>query len=205
MRNKGEWTNEELINKLVQHDETALGCLYETYADNLLNYFVAQYNTLSRDEISDIITDSLIKLVDHPEKFKPGSSSLKTYLIRDIKGDILNTLAKIKRTKKKLPVVELSDNHGNIEEEGKSETNMLHPKVKNFLKKILDSEQDIQFAWMMEIDKERATVKYARLLRITQLEFAEQKAEVKKHKDRIQKKLNRNGWKDFLQKLKQNG
>lgn len=204
MKKNQTWTNEELIDKLVQHDATALRCLYEVHAKDLLNYFILRYNSLSKEEISDAITDALIKLVDNPAAFKPGSSSLKTYLIRDIKGDILNTLAKIQRAKKKLSVVELSDDDGNIKEESTNEVKDLELKVQNFLAKILDNERDIQLAWMMEIDRERATSEFVRVLQKTQLPPAEQKAEVKKHKDRIKKRLNRNGWEDFLKKLKQN-
>lgn len=204
MKKKQTWTNEELIDKLVQHDATALRCLYEVHANDLLNYFTLRYQSLSKEEISDAITDALIKLVDNPVTFKPGSSSLKTYLIRDIRGDILNTFAKIQRAKKKLSVVELSDEDGNIKKESINEAKDLELKVRNFLEKTLDNERDIQFAWMMEIDRERATSEFARVLQKTQLPFAEQKVEVKKHKDRIKKRLNRNGWEDFLKKLKQN-
>jgi len=202
MKQKGEWTNQELVVMLFQHDSMALACLYRVHANNLLQYFTIKFKGLNKDEISDLITDSFIKLVDHPEKFQAGKSSLKTFLIRDISRDILNSIAKKDRAKKRLTIVELSNEHGNIElEEGIGEADILQAKIQNFFKDVFESERDIQLAWMMEVHKKRDTSLYANLLQITHLSFEEQKNAVKQHKDRIQKRLNRGGWKSFLLKL----
>ena len=198
---KKDWTDDELVEMLCGNSDFALVAIFETYKDVLLNYFVFNYNHIDEADISSIITDSIIKLTDKPEKYDKAKSALKTYLIIDIEGDILNLIEKKKRKKNKLYFVELDENNGNINEDNKVEIEEQEIQIKKFFQTVFSNDLDCQLAWMIEIEKDRNTEKYVEHLQIKHLTSAEQREEVKRNKDRITAKLKRKGWKDFLKTL----
>lgn len=191
-----DWTNDELSELLYTKSDFALTVIFEIYSKILLNYFVQKYKSINRDDIGSIVTDSMLNLVDNPEKYDKSKSSLKTYLIRDIHGDLKNSFKK-----RKLTVVELVEENGNNKNEYHLEVEEQIAQIKEFIKNVFNNELDCQIAWMIEIDKERKTEDYIEPLQIHHLPYSQQQIEVKKHKDRIQAQLKRKGWKEFLKTL----
>src|SRR5688572_12139592 len=91
----------KLVDALFEKDDTILAQLYSKFAEDLREYFLNKFPIFKLDPfpLEDIITDSLMKICKYPEKFNSEKSSLKTFLFRDVKGDILNTFNEKKRKK----------------------------------------------------------------------------------------------------------
>jgi DNA-directed RNA polymerase specialized sigma24 family protein len=200
-----------LLEKLLSRDDTALAILYETHASDLLHYFRSKFSATDEHLIQDCICDSLIEFAKQPERYKPAKgSALKTYLIRDINGNILNKLDKESRRVKNNKTVALLPEHGNNEVDTEDElfkdvdAHFLKGKVEGYFKSVFDDAIDEKLAWMTEIEKLRETSAYVQLLKIEHLNTEEQRTEVKKHKDRIGAQLRRKGWPEFIKNISKN-
>ena len=209
MRHKVQ--EKEIVERLLASDDTILACLYETYAAPLLRYFRIKFATLDELLLIDSICDALINLFQNPSQYQPHKASLKTYLITDIRGNILNAIRKIEAEDKKFHIVALPPGYGNNEAEAFEETLdeariiELGQQVQTYFKETFRNQDDERIAWMMKIDKVRPTAPYAEILMLQHLSKEEQEAEVKRHKDRIGAQLRRKGWEVFIQKIKRDG
>lgn len=192
----------ELFQNLVNRDEIASSQLFDWYYDDLFQYFQSAFKgRISEDELRDVIADSFFKFIGQPEKFKPAKGSLRKYLEGDVRGDIKNFLEK-----KSINLVELDDEFRNsIGRVDSPEILFLNnetiSQVERKLSELFETEQDQKIAWNV-VCHIRDTEVYSEVLGIHNLPEAEQKKEVKRHKDRIKKQLERNGWKDFLKQLR---
>ena len=202
--------DKEILAKLLARDETALAHLYEAYADILLRYLKIKFRTSDEQTLQACICDSLIAFSEHPYRYKAHHASLKTYLVMDIQGDILNKLDKEKRARKQNKIVALLPEHENNNEEAEAlslsdgEAFYLKEQVKGFFKSVFNDPSDEKLAWMIMVEKTRETSAYTKLLEIEHFPVEEQQIEVKKHKDRISVQLRRKGWMDFTKNLKRN-
>lgn len=203
-------SDKEILEKLLVRDGMALAHLYEAYADVLLRYFKIKFRTLDEQILQACICDSLIAFSEHPDRYNAHSASLKTYLIMDIQGDILNKLDKDKRSRKQNKIVALLPEHENNSEDADTfslsdgEAFYLKEQVKGFFNSVFSDPADEKLAWMIMVEKTRETIAYTKLLNIEHLSVEEQQVEVKKHKDRISVQLRRKGWMDFTKNLKRN-
>lgn len=204
--------DEKIIeNLLLKKDPTILAQLYIAYADELLCFFLNKYQTFQNDptDLISIITDSLLKLTQSPNKFNPQLSALKTYIYNDINGDIINALGKRITQKNSVHynVVELDSINWNIDL-GDINANLdqkdLEFKMKAYFAKVFPEILDQELAWMIVIDKTRETEKFGTILNIEQKDLKEKEEIVKRTKDRINVKLKRNGFKEFLKNLRRN-
>ena len=133
-------------------------------------------------------------------------SSLKTFLARDIEGDLLNALERKTRQKKSATIVELETNTRNIDSGEDSllritsEETLL--EIRNLFALIFPNENDQRIAWMMEVEQIRETTFFITELEISHLPEDQQEHEVKRTKNRIKAQLKRKGWADFKEKLK---
>lgn len=201
----------ELIDLLLHKDELALTKLYSTYADDIFDYFIIKYPTFRYDtsQLADLITDALLKLVKCPEKYNSVKSSLKSFIILDINGNVLNFLSKLNNKKNTLTrTVELNINDGNIEQQEMigEEINYenLTVELKSFFAREFEDERDQILAWMIKIERVRETKKFGAILSILDRDQQLQEEIVKRHKDRINAKLKRSGFEDFLKQLQNN-
>lgn len=203
----------DLVDALFKKDDTTLAQLYLKYAEDLRESFLIEFPIFKLDPfpLEDVITDALMNICKYPQKFNPEKSSLKTFLFRDVKGDIINTLNKRKRKKNSAHnnLVELDPNSRNIDlknetEELEVDHIKLSEKFAVYFATIFANERDQKLAWMIKVEKDKETKKYCELLEIEQLNSTEQEEIVKKHKDRINVRLKRSGYDDFLKKLIQN-
>lgn len=196
-----------ILESLLRKEDTALAMLYEAYANDLFNYFKIKFVTVDVQILQSCVCDSLIEFAGHPERYQPKKSALMSYLILDINRNILNAIDKDSRRKNK--IVELSSEHGNNREEAAGthgediNTVFLKHQIEEYFKSVFNDPLDQSLAWMIMIEKTRQTSAYANLLELHHLSAAEQKAEVKKHKDRISAQLRRKDWANFIKKIKQ--
>ena len=149
----------------------------------------------------------LLNYQNNPFQYNPDKLSLDRYLYMSARGDLLNLLDRNKKDDVliALPeIVELDEEDSEYkvevpkvssESDVEAEVfNKLSPTWRN-LRQLFPDEVD-QAMLQLIMDDIRETSYYADILGITDLPAAEQAAIVKRHKDRIKKKLIRNI--DFL-------
>lgn len=191
----------KLHKGLLEGDETASAELFVLFYDELVRYFIKAFGDwMDVELIKDQVSTAFIKLIDQPEKYNPAKAPLKSYLQMDIRGNIFTFL------KKKSPkLVELTENIQNSIYSKRLENQVISKdlvnKVKIKLKSLFPEEPDFEVAWNM-ICGERSTEIFAKILAIEQLPSDQQKKEVKRNKDRINKQLQRNNWQGFLKSLR---
>jgi DNA-directed RNA polymerase specialized sigma24 family protein len=151
----------------------------------------------SSDDVADVAADSVIKYVRDPGRYEPArGKSVAGYLLMDARSDLLNLLARRRRTEPLAPLTDdvadrLAD--GNTEQMTK-EASLIH--LPRHLEAIVESAlPDSADRKVLELMTERVrdTRSYAAILGLQGLSQAEQAAEVKRAKDRIRARLRRAG------------
>lgn len=136
----------------------------------------------------------------HPERFDPGRGGLVGYLAMEARGDVLNELDVLRRRRRhERPV----DNPVELERPGRDNTvedEMLErvdpvdvpPDVVRAALQALSDLDDLDRRLLqMMADGVRSTAAFAAVLELSHLPVALQRKEVKRHKDRLTKRLER--------------
>lgn len=156
--------------------------------------------------LHDAATSAFMSYAKHPERFRPGKSSLFTYLVMSAYGDLLNANKTLQQRPTAIPL-SLVD-IGNAER-NKTMTPMTGPSAHEARAgaangqgpdgaefearlNLMDNDQERAVLQQMDNGERRSTV-YADLLGITHLPELEQRRRVKQVKDRIKKRLERAG------------
>lgn len=152
-----------------------------------------------RDEelIADAAVDAVMTYVKEPAKFDPSKRSLLGYLKMAANGDLLNRLAKEGRRKDRSPggtdpAVELDESAGKMLAGVRHAADEHIDPVSKTIVRLFTTERDRRIAHLI-VEGERSTAKFAALLGIAGRPTDEQRAIVKKHKDRVKKVLQRRG------------
>lgn len=128
-----------------------------------------------------------------PEQYDPSKRSLLGFLAMAAEGDLRNALAKIKRRTKievSMENVDLQVPDGN--NDVGSALDIDEEQIRGGIQALFPDPLDQSMASLV-LEGERSTKAYAQVLGIEGLPLAEQRVEVKRHKDRIKKKLERYG------------
>ena len=145
--------------------------------------------------ITDAVLETLLEYTFDPHKYDPQRSSLAYYLTQAAKRDLMNALNREKTQSRGATSIHF------VEERLSGGNN-------SFEERVVDK-ADAQAAWEAVMSKitapldrsilalvlqgERATAAYAKVLDIQHLPEQEQKTQVKRHKDRLSKRLERLG------------
>lgn len=206
-------TEDELVEALSKQEDTILAELYYKYAKELREHFLIEFPVFQLDafQLDDTITDALINLCNNPKKFDPEKSSLKTFLFRDVRFDIINALEKRKNKSNSVNnnLVELETASRNIDtitddEEFEIDYGKLSESLSSYFETVFSNDLDRKLAWMIKVEKVRETKSYSNLLGLVDLSVSEQEEIVKRHKDRIIVRLKRYGYDDFVKELRRN-
>jgi DNA-directed RNA polymerase specialized sigma24 family protein len=193
---------ERLIHsKILQGDDLAFAMFCDAFYEGVYQKVKAFHQAIyDYDEtiIMDVVTDSFLKYFKQPDRYNPEKQSLEKFLIMDAEGDLLNTWEKINRGNKKIKkVVALDDENRNSEIEGHELTplgELLNKENQALLEKklseVFKQEKDILLAHLL-LSGERKSSEYAKVLEIEHLPDDEQRQEVKRNKDRIDKVIKR--------------
>lgn len=192
-----EHWDQEIHQRLLTGDVTAPSELVEKVLP-YLNEELATRNPRFRNSelIADAITDTLISYIKAPHQFDPARLPFKKYLIMSAQRDFQNALAMEKRRRAKespLENVELLEDVGNkgLREDFESlDSNRDRTRILQNLKSRFRDPKDLQMLELI-LDGERATEKFAVILEIENLPLDHQRRAVKKHKDRLKKRLER--------------
>lgn len=201
------------LHHLVQSGDTlALAKLYDEYGENIINVLRIDFKDLAKQDDSylfEAVNQAFMGYYSNPHTFDPNQKTLKNFLILAAKRDLQNIIEKNKKYSGKLkPLtdVEVEKNIWNRIEENthlpdaeiiQSESiSLVNKELSNYFK----NECDLEIAKMI-LRGERETETYAAVLQIETLEKGKQQEEVKRHKDRIKKTLDRNQVELKLKKL----
>lgn len=200
----------ELHHRLVEGDPLAPSELVGAFSEELVRRVRARAQITNDDFIVyDAVTDALLAYAQQPTKYNPTKSGLLTYLTMSAYGDYLNMLARERRREKReipLEYVEHRLDAGNnliedlliedvldtvMEREG-----ILTPEERiRLLQQVSErfpDPQDRQILNLMLLG-ERKTAAYSAELGILDSDKNEQRRIVKRHKDRLSKRLKRLG------------
>lgn len=185
----------EIHERLLQRDPTATSELADRLLDTLVAFLAARHPELQDEElIADAATDALINYMKNPEQFDPGKRGLVGYLKMSAEGDLLNALAKRKRLNEKIEFsedVELLADHRNRSTEPVDVTTQIEAEeASRVIDELFPDSRDRKLADLV-IQGERSTDAYAEILGLDGVSPEQRRREVKRHKDRIKKRLER--------------
>ena len=149
--------------------------------------------------IWDAVTDAVLGYAQNPERFDPSKSPLAAYLWMAARGDLLNALEQEKnRVNRLIPLdaVEVvpearnpsQETHDMEVLEADETLRSLAPQIRE----AIPDARDLDLVALL-MAGERKTEPFAAVLGITHLSTSEQRREVKRHKDRLKKRLERLG------------
>jgi RNA polymerase sigma-70 factor (ECF subfamily) len=186
----------EIHNRLLDNDPTASAELVEGTLETLISRLQSKFPNTESELILDAVTDALMSYIKKPTQFDPEKRSLVGYLSMSARGDLLNAFEKIKRRNiREIPLedVELHSSDGNsITKSNNLIQSLDAEKIKKAIKELFANPIDLKLADLI-IDGERSTEVFAKVLGIENASTKEQRLEVKRHKDRIKKRLSRYG------------
>lgn len=187
----------ELHRLLLNGDPTASARIVERYLDRLIERLSARFPNVP-DLVEDAVSQALTAYVMNPQIYNPNLSPLFSFLFMAAKRDLLNLLAAEKR-RLKHEVVELEadvalDEPGTEyladERANPERLDLDQDELEARIQRVLPDPRDRELLKLM-MDGERRTEAFAQILGITSLPLAEQRAVVKRHKDRIKQRLRR--------------
>lgn len=192
---------EREIHRLVlSGDDLAFAKFCDEYYEFIYEKVLA-FNKIIFNEnetlIMDVVTDTFLKYFRNPARYDPEKQTLEKFLIMDAEGDLKNEWEKWKRQNKNLVrSVGFEEKNGNSirDEEPDPINNLINKEdieiLYKKLKILFTDEKDIEIAHLM-LAGERRSSEYAKILEIEDRPKDEQRLEIKKQKDRIDKVIRR--------------
>lgn len=187
----------EIHQRLGDGDPAASMLIAEKYLSGILDQLERRYPNLGDPAlVEDAVHTAFINYFRRPDTYDPAKSSLRSFLFMAATGDLRNLLQQERRRQARQPVrMDVEDSEARAEYYMDHTTNpdrldfddsRLSDAIRNVLPDPID-----QRMVMLMMDDERKTAVYAQVLGITALSRKEQEAVVKRHKDRIKKRLQR--------------
>ena len=189
--------------RILQEDVTAFAELSEYALPHLIGFLQQQFPTQEAHQIEIAAIDTLMTYLAMPEKYNPDKLSLFAYLRMSARGDMLNAIDKETRhgrrhqpiddptLQEQLPSLDLLTQTGELDEWLETQTKLTRTELLQKLDEDLDK-TDKEILLLM-FDGVRDTSQFAEVMNISDLPQAEQQAQVKRAKDRLQKRLQRFG------------
>jgi hypothetical protein len=192
---------EILHQRLVDGDVTATAEIAEVFMPLITARLKRRYRDLDDLHLVDTaVEDALLSYFDRPQQYDPAKLHLLGYLRMSANGDLLNLLEQRKRDSRQLGLAEvveldsLDTEHG-VEIQGELDLETLvlnrNSPIWQRLSELLPDSIDQEIVLLM-MDGVRETNVYADVLSISDYPTEEQAIIVKRHKDRVKKKLQRN-------------
>lgn len=187
----------QIHERLLAGDPIAPAELAEEALDALVEELRMRYPRLKDADLpADAATDALMDYIKRPEQFDSEKRGLWGFLVMAAQRDLQNVLARSGRRNQK----EISLNHVEVEamagnketEEEKAGARIDAERMRGRIAELFEDPIDQKLVELV-IENERSTRAFARALGIEDLSEAEQRKQVKQHKDRIKKRLQRYG------------
>ncbi len=187
----------EVHDRLLQGDPTASADCAGAVIGPLTKRLERRFPELrASDVLVDAVTDAVFSYLRRPGQYDPTRRGLLGFLAMAAEGDLKNALAKLHRRKKmEVPLddVDLDAAAGNrMVGPGDPAGEVDLDEIRTGVSALFDDPRDRQLADLV-LEGERSIEPFARILRLEGLPIDEQRREVKRHKDRIKKRLERYG------------
>jgi RNA polymerase sigma-70 factor (ECF subfamily) len=195
--------SDELIQihkRLLARDPTAPVDLAQVVLDPLLLSVRQKFANVDPALVHDSVVDAVLNYAERPTQYDPSKMSLMGYLAMSAKGDVLNALSALRRRtirEQSLDDVEVS---GAVRKRlSKASMNQMTPadiaidnlqgmRLLDRMRGAVQRPEDARIIQLM-IDGERRTERFAAELGLVNATPAQQREAVKRHKDRIKKRL----------------
>jgi hypothetical protein len=190
----------DLHRRLLEREATASADLCDRFLNRLTDWITRKYRRVDPHLCAGAAADAIVTLIKSPASYDPSRrKSLFSYLCMSAKGDLLNSIRPKAHQPEILSLdVELSRRSGN--DPGRHDDPALPVILKEELAKadetILAPARDgltpeELAALELMLDGEKRTTAFAQALRIEHLSKPEQKAYVKRAKDKLKIRLQR--------------
>lgn len=192
---------EQVHQRLLQGDPTAPSEVILAYLEPLIRRLRHRFPDVADETIiHDAVTDALFQYVQSPGQFDPRKSNLSSYLTMAARGDLLNALARERRrTARQVPLEAVAEAalarntlRGDDAQEASAGDRVAASQLMHCVLQQVPDPRDREMLKLM-LAGERKTTRYAGLLEIEHRSEAEQRRIVKRHKDRLKKRLQRLG------------
>jgi RNA polymerase sigma-70 factor (ECF subfamily) len=186
-----------LHRALLDRDPVAPRRLANACLERLYRILRKTFPLLSEETLRDAASDALLALILHPNRYDPKQSSLLNYLTHIAQNYAYCALRKSQRQQQRVTfvggLVELDQAAANNpwqigEADPLTDPDTLPPEVEALLHETLPAPQD-RHIWNLICEGRVDYAEYAAILGITHLPLAEQKRAVKRHRDRVQKRV----------------
>jgi len=190
--------------RILDGDPIAFAELCDKAIEPITQYLMGSDNRSVDDLCRSIVHDTLLNYHLNPTKFDPERGKLFPYLRMDARGDLKNLLSSQSNAEEKIirfedsNVEEWLGGRNNIQEDRELTEwieDMADQSAEDFFKEFRDKFDDQEWAVIQEwvIDGNRETEPIALILRIETEDNEIQRKEVKRYKDKLQKKMQRFG------------
>jgi RNA polymerase sigma-70 factor (ECF subfamily) len=190
----------EFHRRMLNGDVTAPAEIADAFLPPLVTYMKTRYSWVDDPHLPQAAAvDAVLSYLQRPQQYNPEKRSLASYLRMSANGDLKNELTSRTRERQTQGggrVVELDapgaeyrveDNTGlSVEEQVEILVSPVWPRVNE----LVTDPVDRQIVRLM-MENVRETTAFAQVLGITHLSNDEQAQEVKRHKDRLKKHLQR--------------
>ncbi|MFY9822778.1 MAG: hypothetical protein WAM82_15455 [Thermoanaerobaculia bacterium] len=188
---------QEVHERLLAEHPTAPAELAEIAVGPLTRALERKYPRLKDPTlVADAVTDSLIDYFKNPGKFDSSKRGLYGYLLMAAEGDLKNALAKRNRRQAEVAEdieVEVAAAGGKVMVEARDVVAELYTeRVRQEINELFHDPKDREMVELI-FEGERATEAFVAVLGIETWTTAEQRSEVKRHKDRLKKRLREYG------------
>jgi RNA polymerase sigma-70 factor (ECF subfamily) len=194
-----------LHERLLAGDPTAPSDLAQQVLQPVTQRLRRRFPTVrDKSMIDDAAVDAILNYAERPSQFDPAKSSLLGYLTLSARGDLLNALEAQKSRwthEESLENVDFADFDRKIKSMGNESAmladdiavdNLAARRLLSQLRAAADTPRDLAILQLM-INGEKRTEIFAQALGLTELSLQAQKSTVKRHKDRLKKRLQRLG------------
>jgi RNA polymerase sigma-70 factor, ECF subfamily len=188
-----------LHGRLLARDAVAPADLAEGYLAAVADRLRKRYPRVDKALIDTAAIDAVLGYAEHPERFDPSRSDLRHYLTMSAEGDLLNALAAIgRRARRRVPLdvaeAEVARNPPREEQANGVGGAQLHDH-EELIRKALEvaTEPGDREILQLMLNGERRTGVYSEILGLKGASIEEQRRTVKKHKDRLGRRLRRLG------------
>jgi hypothetical protein len=194
----------KIHERILDGDPIAFSDLCERAIPSLTDFLMKTGMSSDESLCQTVVHDLLIEYLENPPKYDPTKLDLFSYLRMAAKADLKNAIDKETRQNKK--IIEFEDpnveewlgGRNNIQEETElsewveAETGLdIHQIIGEF-KDQFDA-RELEVINLMIIEGVRETETYAQVLGISNISIEDQRKEVKKFKDKVNKKILRFG------------
>jgi DNA-directed RNA polymerase specialized sigma24 family protein len=195
--------HQHLHQRLADRDPTAPDDFADTFLAALINWLTDHNRGVHPDLVNEAAEEAILAVIRNPGSYHPQDSGLETYLRMSAQADLRNLLSREtthRSRNERLEVVELSAGSGKYT--GREDDPSLGLMIEEELAILAEHVPDSVRAGLTDVEarvlelmlrRERRTAIYADACGVADRPAKEQRRLVKRIKDRLQKRIERQG------------